>query len=161
MSLSHNILLGAEIFFGSAAGLVMLALLFAALRRWRGGKFAADYPFPPTLEETAQAKAAHEGRLLRLAVAFDIFINVLLLNGQEDETISTHAWRAKLEGKRWGKAVSWWLDLFQPGHGAQAAAGDLERAEERIAVEKKALGFENKRPRVCLGPLPGSFVLRH
>lgn len=96
---------------------------------------------PPTLEETAQAKAAHEGRLLRLAVAFDIFINVLLLNGQEDETISTHAWRAKLEGKRWGKAVSWWLDLFQPGHGAQAAAGDLERAEERIAVEKKALGL--------------------
>ena len=73
--------------------------------------------------------------------AFDIFLNVTFMNGQNDETMSAHAWRASLEGKKWGVAMNWWLNGFQPNHGYQAACGDYQRALNRSNVEKKALGL--------------------
>lgn len=63
------------------------------------------------------------------------------IDTQQDETISTHAWRAANEGKLWGKLMCDWLNLFQPNHGEKAAAGDLERALVRVAVLKKSLGI--------------------
>lgn len=86
-----------------------------------------------------EAKAARESWLRRIPVAFDIAINVILLNGEQDETISTHAWRASLEGKMWGRWMSAWLNLWQPNHGQKAACGDLERAQNRVEVLTKLL----------------------
>jgi hypothetical protein len=72
--------------------------------------------------------------------ALDIFLNVWFLHGENDETMSTHAWRAKLEGHLWGEAMNFWLNGFQENHGPQAASGDLERAAVRVAVLSKLLG---------------------
>jgi hypothetical protein len=133
MTLPHTSLLAAEITLASLGGLTAIAALIMAFRRWRGAK-----PVPFSAAQ-AQAAAAHENRLVRALVALDIFVNVLVLNGQLDETISTHSWRARTAGKLWGKVLCGWLNWIQPDHGELAAAGDLERAEERVAVEEKAL----------------------
>ena len=39
--------------------------------------------------------------LRNVALAFDKFLNVLLLNGEPKETISTHSAREALAGKKW------------------------------------------------------------
>lgn len=134
----NNLILALEIFFGSVAGLIALGFIVSALKSnvhqittWNP---AVDIPL-------AEAQAAAEGYLHRALVAFDIFVNVVLLKGQQDETISTHCWRASLEGKTWGDVMCWWLNLFQDNHGPQAASGDLLRATERCEVLKKALGL--------------------
>jgi hypothetical protein len=62
------------------------------------------------------------------------------LRGQQDETISTHSWRASVEGKRWGKLMNAWLGWLEPCHGQKAASGDLERAMARVAVLSRFLG---------------------
>lgn len=84
-----------------------------------------------------QARAGKEGWFHRSLVAIDICFNVVVLRGLPDETISSHSARAALEGKLWGRVMSWFLDLFQSDHGAKAIAGDLERAENIESVEKK------------------------
>jgi hypothetical protein len=134
----HTLLLILEIFFGSIAGLIGLGFIVSALKSnvhqivtWNP---AVDIPY-------AMNQAAHEGWPHRALVAFDIFVNVVLCKGQQDETISTHSWRAAQEGKTWGKVMCWWLNLFQDNHGPQAASGDLLRATERVEVLKKALGL--------------------
>ena len=87
----------------------------------------------------AEERAAAEWWPHRSLVALDIFINVVVLRGQQDETISTHAWRAFLEGKLWGKLMTGWLCWIQPNHGQQAASGDLERAQVRVAILSELL----------------------
>ena len=69
-----------------------------------------------------EAQAAAEGWAHRSVVALDIFLNVFLFRGREDETISTHAYRASLEGKKWGIALNWALNLIQGNHGARASS---------------------------------------
>lgn len=88
------------------------------------------------------ARSNDESRVHRWLDAFDIFLNVTFMNGQNDETMSAHCWRAAQAGHLWGRAMNWWLEGFQPNHGYQAACGDLQRALNRIAVEKKALGLQ-------------------
>lgn len=133
----HKWVLGGEIFAMGVAGCIVIGLLTATIRSvfklntkdikvWN----SADIP-------TVMAKAASEAWWHRSLCAFDIAFNVIVLR----ETISTHSWRAQQEGKMWGKAMCWWLDLFQANHGPQAACGDLERATARVAVLKKALGL--------------------
>lgn len=87
----------------------------------------------------AEAKAAEEGWLHRSLVAFDIAVNVIVLRGQADETISAHSWRASVEGKLWGKLMTKWLDWIQPFHGQKAASGDLERAKVRVKILSRML----------------------
>jgi hypothetical protein len=41
-----------------------------------------------------------------------------------------------VEGKRWGIILSKALDVFQANHGADAVAGDLERAENVVYLEE-------------------------
>lgn len=142
MTLIHKILFGIEIYLIAAASLIVFAFLFAQARRVIFGKSIKDYPFTAADVQKAQLQASKEGRIHRLLVAFDIFLNILIFNGQQDETMSAHAYRASQEGKLWGKLMNHWLDWFQADHGAQAASGDLERAEERISVEKKTLDIE-------------------
>jgi hypothetical protein len=101
---------------------------------------------PLTSEQTAlqEAKTTKEGLIHRDLVAIDIAANVVVLKGQEDETISSHAARADEEGHRWGKLLSRFLDFFQSDHGAKAQAGDLERAQNAERLEEQSGGIDAK-----------------
>lgn len=94
-------------------------------------------PLTPDQVITYQERAAEERYWVRCLIALDIFVNVVLLKGQQDETISSHSARAALQGKAWGIWLSKFLNWFQPNHGAQAIAGDEERAENVLKIENK------------------------
>ena len=51
----------------------------------------------------------------RVAVAIDQLFNTLL-NGDEDETISSRAAKARMKGKRWGCVLCRFLDWLDPNH---------------------------------------------
>jgi hypothetical protein len=51
----------------------------------------------------------------RVAVAIDQLFNALL-DGDEDETISSRAAKARLKGKRWGCVLCRFLDWLDPNH---------------------------------------------
>lgn len=54
--------------------------------------------------------------LRRVFLSFDMFLNVLILGGELNETISRHAtWSAK-QGKRWGKILVKILNFFIKDH---------------------------------------------
>lgn len=93
-------------------------------------------PLTPAQTATQEQQAAQEGYLKRDAIAVDIAANEILLKGQMDETISSHAARAATEGKLWGKILSSVLNWFQADHGAKAEAGDLERAKNTVRIEE-------------------------
>ena len=139
MTILHKILLGVEIYAIAASGLVVVSMLFRLIHKVLGT--SNSMPMNPANIAKAMAKSNDESRIHRWLDAFDIFLNVTFMNGQNDETMSAHAWRASLEGKLWGRAMNWWLCGFQPNHGYQAACGVLQRALNRAAVEKKALGI--------------------
>jgi hypothetical protein len=139
MSILHNIILGVEIYAAASAGLILASLIFR-LGHYIAGTSNA-YPQSPENIKRAMDKSNHESRIHRWLVAFDIFLNVTFMNGQNDETMSAHCWRASLEGHKWGKAMNWWLNGFQPHHGYQAACGDLQRSLNRAECERKALGL--------------------
>ena len=84
----------------------------------------------------AEAQAERERYPVRVLVGLDQFVNVAC-DGRPDETISSRASRAAVGGRWWGRAMSQFLDLFQRDHGAEAQAGDVERAE---AVEGLEMG---------------------
>ncbi len=140
MDILHKVLLGVEIYLAAATALVIVSLIFRLWHHLAGT--SNSMPQTPENIAKAMAKSNDESRIHRWLDAFDIFLNVTFMNGQNDETMSAHAWRASLEGHLWGKAMNWWLEGFQPHHGYQAACGDLQRALNRIAVEKKALGIQ-------------------
>jgi hypothetical protein len=139
MDLLHKFLLGGEIFAGAVASLVFVSVAIGSIRHWVD-KGAKPFVYPDDVP-LAEAKAAAEPYWHRALVALDIFLNVVVLFGAQDETMSTHAWRAAVAGKLWGKLMNLWLNGFQPQHGPQAASGDLERALARVAVLMKALGL--------------------
>lgn len=137
MDLLHKILLGFEIYAIASASLVVLSWAFATVRAlFEGNKLAFSYPADVPV---AEAKAATEKYWHRVLVALDIFLNVVVLFGNQGETMSTHAWRASLQGKLWGKLMNRWLNGFQAYHGPQAASGDLERASVMVSLLRKLL----------------------
>jgi hypothetical protein len=95
-------------------------------------------PLTPAQTAAEEASAAKEGVIHRDLVAVDIAANEIVLRGQMDETISSHAARADEEGHRWGRWMSAFLNLFQSDHGAKAQAGDLERAEATEKLEENS-----------------------
>ncbi len=137
----HHFFVILEWIFGlsgiAIAGLILMAFAMATIRAWIGVK---TQPWVPGDVPAAEARAAAEAWPHRVLVVFDIFLNVVVLRGQQDETLSAHAWRAASEGKAWGKAMNAWLGLIQPNHGPLAASGDLERATARVSILSKALG---------------------
>lgn len=133
----NTFLLILEIAGGTIAGLILMAWLMATIRALLGDKSG---PWVVADVAIAEAQAAQELWWHRSLVTFDISVNVILLRGQQDETISAHAWRASVEGKLWGRAMNGWLCWIQPNHGQKAAAGDLIRAKNRVLVLSKALG---------------------
>ena len=140
MDILHKFLLGGEIYLAAASALVVVSLIFRGIHHILG----TSNSMPMNAENIAKAmaKSNDESRIHRWLDAFDIFLNVTFMNGQNDETMSAHSWRASLEGHWWGIAMHWWLCGFQPNHGYQAACGDLQRALNRVVVEKKALGLQ-------------------
>ena len=72
-------------------------------------------------------------------VALDTFVNVSVLHGNPDETISSRAQRAATRGDWLGRLTIWWLDKIQPNHGVLAEQGDLARAQTVVDIETKAL----------------------
>jgi hypothetical protein len=140
MDILHKFILGGEIYLAAASGLVVASGLFRLLHRALGT--SNSRPMTPENIQAAMARSNDESRVHRWLDAFDIFLNVTFMNGQNDETMSAHCWRAAQAGHLWGRAMNWWLEGFQPNHGYQAACGDLQRAINRIAVEKKALGLQ-------------------
>jgi hypothetical protein len=134
----HVALLTLEISSATIAGLVLIGVMLASIRALRG-------EIVPAWNEAdiaaAEARVAAEGWLHRSLSAFDIAFNVIFLRGQQDETISTHSYRASLEGKLWGKLMCDWLDMLQPDHGLLATCGDFYRASVRAAALKKVLGL--------------------
>lgn len=137
MDLLHKFILGDEIFSLAVAGLITVSAIFGLINKYRG----LYVPWAGAPQVAVQEKtASQEGWPHRALVAFDIWFNVTILRGQQDETISTHSWRAQQEGKTWGKLMCKWLNGFQPNHGFKAASGDLERAKSRVAQLSKMLG---------------------
>lgn len=129
--------LTAEMSGSILAGLFIIPFSMVTIRTWLGSKTPV---WDPSDVGAAEAKAAAESWVHRSLAAFDIAFNVIVLRGQQDETISTHSYRAYLEGKWWGKIMNGWLGWFQDNHGPRAASGDLERATVRVEVLKKILG---------------------
>lgn len=134
-----NWTLTGEIGSGIIAGMWIVAYGVAGVRRLIHGP-----DVPETINEAFYikyaAQAAAEGWLHRFLVVFDIAFNVLC-RGQEDETLSSRAYRASLEGKLWGRLLNAWLDLLQVQHGPKAMVGDLYRALNRTNLNKKILGL--------------------
>lgn len=85
-----------------------------------------------------EAKAAKDGYIHRVLVAFDILVNVVF-RGRLDETISSRAYRAYLAGKLWGRLMNGFLNVFQADHGPKAVAGDLERSKAISSTETNTL----------------------
>lgn len=90
-------------------------------------------PLSPAQTASQELKTAHENYIVRTLVAADIAANVAF-GGHEDETISTRTAVLALQKNRFGILVSRFLDLFHKDHGADAAAGDLERAQAEVAA---------------------------
>jgi hypothetical protein len=125
-----NWLLTGEIVLGIEAGLWGTAFAIAGMRRLVHGPFVPEVINEAFYTKYA-AQASTEGWLHRFLVVFDIALNVLC-RGQEDETLSSRAYRASLEGKLWGRLLNYWLDLLQPQHGPKAMVGDMWRASNRL-----------------------------
>jgi hypothetical protein len=136
-----NWILTGEISGGVIAGMWIVAYGIAGVRRLIHGPDVLE-----VIDEAFYAKyaaqAAAEGWLHRFLVVFDIAVNVLC-RGQEDETLSSRAYRASLQGKLWGRLLNYWLDLIQVQHGPKAMVGDLYRATNRVATNNKILGLKN------------------
>lgn len=70
---------------------------------------------------------------MRLGVALDETLNVLLLDGEPEETISVHAAEAARARKWWGCVLCRWLDrLVQPRHCARALEPGAARTEAAV-----------------------------
>ena len=76
--------------------------------------------------------------------AFDVFLNVFIFMGLQDETMSAHAGRLMLAGSGWGKFCSYMLEypplgwIFGHKHVQGAIIHDEERAAAIVAVEEAA-----------------------
>ncbi len=58
------------------------------------------------------------GRLMRFALVLDQMLNVLIWNGSQDETVSSHIGRKIKKGKanKFDKAVCWFLRKLEAKH---------------------------------------------
>lgn len=87
---------------------------------------------------------------LRLALAFDQFLNVLVCNGEPDETMSSAVWRMERDGRFWGfmRPVIDTLFWFQPRHCEMAYESEILRMQytaEFRAVRDIALKIKDRQ----------------
>lgn len=95
---------------------------------------------PLTPEQTAiqEKQVDNYNYLHRLLIGLDDFTNVVVFNGECDETISAHTARMAMKHEFVGVVMSKALDLIQKNHGAKAIAGDTERAKTIINIEENS-----------------------
>jgi hypothetical protein len=72
--------------------------------------------------------------LVRVAIAFDVFCNVILY-GNQDETMSSRAGRAAKAGKLWGRILAGALNYCFPNHCQDAELHDEWRARYIVKIE--------------------------
>lgn len=98
-------------------------------------------PLTPVQEAYEQSQAANENYIVRVLVSVDKLGNVVLMDGNSDETISSHLARMAVEDTGFKEAVgnfgSAVLDAVQKDHGADAMAGDLARAMQVTQMEQQ------------------------
>lgn len=98
-------------------------------------------PLDPAQVAIEEKQAASEGIVLHDLVALDMFASEIT-GGPQDETISTRLAIDSIDGhgisKVVGKVGSELLDVFQHDHGADAAAGDMERAKTETGIILKS-----------------------
>lgn len=85
-------------------------------------------PLSAEVIAATHARALHEGILRRTIVAVDELLSVAT-GGQPHMTISARAAIAAEHGSEVGKAITSFLNLFQPDHGLLAEVGDEARNE--------------------------------
>lgn len=83
--------------------------------------------------------------LTRVAIAFDVFCNVILY-GQSDETLSARSGRAARNGKLWGKLLGGALNFCFPGHCEGAELHDQWRAGYVVWLENQDLAARKGKP---------------
>ncbi len=93
-------------------------------------------PIDPITAARISNKAVHRPYYIRIFVALDKFLNVILFNGLLDETISAHSARAALEGKTWGALMLKFLNIFDKNHGAGAIVDDQAEAQVIVNFEE-------------------------
>lgn len=71
-------------------------------------------------------------RILKIAIAFDQFLDALGPASLPGVTISAHACMADIDGRRWGVILSRLLDAVQKGHCEAAMRNDYARAQAVI-----------------------------
>ncbi len=76
--------------------------------------------FVPAAFRILGAAVMNPDKAWNIYKAFDLTGNVLL-NGKFNEYISTRAYVAMTEGRRWGCVLCKWLDDFQPDHCKKSA----------------------------------------
>ena len=89
-------------------------------------------PLNPAQTAVQEAQASRDSYLLRVLIALDDLGDVLI-GGSPDQTISTTAAMDTEKHRFLGSVVSHLLDQLQPDHGADATAGDLQRAEAEVS----------------------------
>jgi hypothetical protein len=68
----------------------------------------------------------------RVLLSVDQFFNAVT-GGDEDETISSRAAKARDKGKKWGKVLCWGLDKIDPCHCEKS----IEEDEGLVKIEVK------------------------
>ena len=68
-----------------------------------------------------------------VALGFDMFWNVMT-GGGIDETISSRAGVAAIQGKKWGKLLAWCLGKLEANHCTLAIEGDIDRAKALLVA---------------------------
>ena len=130
----------AEISAIVVAGMWAPAFLVYGIRRIFNGPDVAE-PIDAAFIAKYSARSAADKWYHRILVSFDVLVNVTF-RGQASETISGRSWRASLEHKLWGRAMNFYLNLYQSQHGPKAAVGDLQRAEAQIITNSAVLGIK-------------------
>jgi len=100
----------------------------------------------------AWAIAFRPDRAWRLSVAFDQLGNAAA-NGDEDETISSRAAKARRAGRRWGCILCGLLDRIDPNHCEKSIELDEGKPAEKPHAADPAtdLAHHPEPPRAALG----------
>lgn len=61
---------------------------------------------------------------LNVLVAFDNLVNAWFLMGDPDETISSRAYKGRINGKKYWTLLANFLDWVDPGHGEKSVEWD-------------------------------------
>lgn len=73
-------------------------------------------------------REGRKNRFWRTLLALDQLLNVVVFNGDEDETVSSNAGKAALQGRRWGCVLCRILDVFDRDHCTKAIEADEGKA---------------------------------